>query len=1618
MVQTLSKVRNKLGSTTSTPISFDPHRRPEREVTPPPGFSTLTPLPVTDVNNLLPITASTFTIQSHPETTPYHHASTSANSEPVISPAFVEANYEELESLLRARRRQVRNTEMIRELEYSSDKSAEEMEMEPRPSAPGVTHPILRIRSSTGRRTGGRSVGFEGVPERPLTRREGTVTEGSNGRSQQREASEVNLPPLLAAHLGRTEAGVPLQPSHASGVGGHPSSFNMGRSLPPNGMYPPFQTPNYPQNPYPPTNIQANNHQFPQTTMPYGQTMVYPSYTMHNGYPVNIGTPYPPYPNQTPSRMPPPHNPYNVVPTNMRPYHCLYPEPTGPTTPFVRWIEDYLLPDGLKMPSHIGTYDGKGDPDNFIHLFDGAVRMQKWVMPVACHMFTYTLRDSARIWWNGQRPGSIINLDDLKAKFRSHFSQQKKFTRTHLTVHNIKQKENENTRSFVTRTYTWIEAKEVSTNGAPIDSKEQTHKFPNNSSWEGSRNRNKNQHRFTPYSKTPNHGLIENLSKSPKEILTTEKVAKTFEPPPHFGHETNSCRELKRQIEEAVKSGQLAHLVKGIKKGKERVTDAPLERDPYPTETPILIVRRAGVNQKRKEVEEEARAIEEIAFPPMTNQPASDDPVVIKVLISNREVSRAYMDCGSSCEIIYEHYFLKHRPSIRSKRVDSKIPLVGFSGEHSWPLGEVPLEVTIGEGRENSHAEMGIVVSTIHAAIKFQTAYGIGTVLSSYKRKTQDTGKKIKGSPQDPPKVILSCGDAEERIIINELYPEQMMVIGKQLPIAFKAKLEKLLRDNKDVFAWAYSDMTEVPRNLMIDGKPFGTEHKLNEYKHIEPIKQKRRSLAPERNAAACKEVDELVQAGILREVKYQTWVANPVMVKKSDGGWCMCVDFTDINKACPKDCYPLPEIDWKVESLSGFRLKCFLDAYKGYHQIQMAVENEEKTAFYTGKGVYCYKKMPFGLRNAGATYQRLVDKAFNKQIGRNLEAYVDDMVIKSRTEEELLSDNQETFDQLRAINMKLNPKKCSFGVEEGQFLGHLITKQGIKANPSKVKAITDLQAPKTLKEVQSLNGKLAALSRFLSKGADRSLPFFETFKGCMDKKTFQWSEEAEAAFQKLKEFMEILLTLTAPIKGEMMYMYIATSYESISAVLLAEREKKQIPIYFVSRILSKPEKSGRIAKWAIELGEHEIEYKGRNSIKGQILADFLAETPYEPGKVAKVSEVKPSKEKEAWKLYTDGASSSNGSGAGLMLVNPEGKEFTYALRFEFDATNNEAEYEALLAGLRLARDMELVANQIKGSYEARQPTIKQYLDKAKELLNGFESYMIEHVRRNQNKKADALSKLASMAFAHLTKEVLVEVLAEREYLISGILPEDPKLARKIRIKSPQYRLIEDNLYRRSFLSHWLRCVGPKQAANIIYEVHEGSCSIRAGPRSIVSKITKLGYYWPSMHRDATDIIHKCEACQIHSNVPRLPKQDMTSVTSAWPFSQWGIDIVGPLPVAPGGVKFLVVAIDYFTKWVEAKPLASVTGRHMEKFVWEHIICRFEVPHIIISDSGKQFAEGVFLTFCKGLKITQSFTSVYHPQGNGQVEVTNRDIINWNRTKTRSKPPRMGRRATTGSLGS
>ncbi|GJW48677.1 reverse transcriptase domain-containing protein [Tanacetum coccineum] len=341
---------------------------------------------------------------------------------------------------------------------------------------------------------------------------------------------------------------------------------------------------------------------------------------------------------------------------------------------------------------------------------------------------------------------------------------------------------------------------------------------------------------------------------------------------------------------------------------------------------------------------------------------------------------------------------------------------------------------------------------------------------------------------------------------------------------------------------------------------------------------------------------------------------------------------------------------------------------------------------------------------------------------------------------------------------------------------------------------------------------------------------------------------------------------LTAPKEKEELIVYLAAAKEAVSAVLMTDREGKQVPVYFVSRalrgseinytpmeklvlallsaskrlkryfqahtivvitdqpikqLLSSSEISGRMLKWKFELEGYDIQYRPRTAIKGQILADFIVERPEEESPDELMTE--PEEVPEPWTLFTDGSSCIDGSGAGLILTNPEGVEFTYAMRFTFEATNNEAEYEALIAGLRIAEQMgvknlqahvdsRLVANQVNGSYVAKESGMIQYLNKVKTLTRSFREFSIKQVPRSENKKADALSKIASTSFAHLSKQVLVEELKEKsinekeilavveeegntwmtpicEYLTKEILPADKKKARAIRRKAVRFGL-------------------------------------------------------------------------------------------------------------------------------------------------------------------------------------------------------------------------------------
>ena len=265
------------------------------------------------------------------------------------------------------------------------------------------------------------------------------------------------------------------------------------------------------------------------------------------------------------------------------------------------------------------------------------------------------------------------------------------------------------------------------------------------------------------------------------------------------------------------------------------------------------------------------------------------------------------------------------------------------------------------------------------------------------------------------------------------------------------------LRAHADVFTWTLEDMPRIDPEVAC--------HRLAIKKGARAIRQKRRCFNQERYKAINGEVEKLLKAKFIREVNYPEWISNVVLVKKANGKWRMCVKFTDLNKACPKDSFPLPKIDQLVDSTVGHGLLSFMDEFSGYNQIPIFEQDEESTSFTTIQGLFCYRVMSFGLKNAGATYQRLVNKVFKSLIERTMEVYMDDMITKSKNPNEHVEHLEETFGLLRKYKMKLNPEKCTFGVESGKFLEFMVSHRGIEVNPEKIQAIMQMRSPRNLKK-------------------------------------------------------------------------------------------------------------------------------------------------------------------------------------------------------------------------------------------------------------------------------------------------------------------------------------------------------------------------------------------------------------------------------------------------------------------------------------------------------------------------------------------------------------------------
>ncbi|KAM2885129.1 hypothetical protein FF1_012143 [Malus domestica] len=537
-------------------------------------------------------------------------------------------------------------------------------------------------------------------------------------------------------------------------------------------------------------------------------------------------------------------------------------------------------------------------------------------------------------------------------------------------------------------------------------------------------------------------------------------------------------------------------------------------------------------------------------------------------------------------------------------------PLISFSGDIVQPLGSIHLPFTIGTGPYTATIttnflvvdcptaynvifgrtcinDLKAMVSTHMLLMKFPTPYDNGYIRCDQLSARSCYNTSVKQQHLPVPKETFSIHDQViktslneanldlhdgnsqpndpryhsftqqaqptkelEKVSISNNYPDRMVKIGTTLSAPIRLALISFLQENTEVFAWSYEDMPGISPDIIC--------HCLSIDPKTKPVGQKRRSYDIERYEAMKAEVEKLKGIGFIREVNYPTWVANVVLVKKNPTKeslllqkvlWRMCVDYTNLNKGCPNDSFPFPLINRLIDSTAGCELLNFMDAYSGYNQILMNPPDQEHTTFITDRGLYCYKVMPFGLKNVGATYQRLVNSMFAEQIGKSMEVYVDDMLVKSKHVDQHITNLFETFTILKRYRMRLNPNKCAFGVGSGKFLGFMINQRGIEANPEKIKAVFDMKEPVISKDIQSLTGKVAGLTRFIFNAIEICTPFFKALKG--SKKYITWTGECAEAFKNLKDYMSKAYLLSKPEVGDTFIIYLSVSASAVSSVLI-----------------------------------------------------------------------------------------------------------------------------------------------------------------------------------------------------------------------------------------------------------------------------------------------------------------------------------------------------------------------------------------------------------------------------------------------------------------------------------
>ena len=716
-----------------------------------------------------------------------------------------------------------------------------------------------------------------------------------------------------------------------------------------------------------------------------------------------------------------------------------------------------------------------------------------------------------------------------------------------------------------------------------------------------------------------------------------------------------------------------------------------------------------------------------------------------------------------------------------------------------------------------------------------------------------------------------------------------------------------------------------------------------NKLKHIiftgdtQPIRQPARRVPPHRKAEVSKLLQEMLEKDII-ERSNSPWASPVVLVRKKDGSTRFCVDYRKLNSVTRKDAYPLPRIDDTLDTLHGSKWFSTLDLASGYWQVEMAKEDQHRTAFCTHEGLFEFKVMPFGLCNAPATFQRLMDLILAGLQWSNCLVYLDDIIILGKNFNDHLTNIQSVFQRIRDAGLKLKPTKCMFFQEKVDYLGHVVSRSGVSVDPTKVEKVKNWPLPKTSREVQQFLGLANYYRRFVKGFSDIARPLHRLTERAA---VFRWTSECQQAFDELCHHLCTTPILSYPDYTKPFILDTDASDSGIGAVLSQlDNSGKEHVVAYGSRSLSKPERRYSVTR-----------------------RELLAVVTF-------VKHFRPYLLGRRFILRTD-------HGSLTWLCNfrePEGQlarwlemlqEFDFEIVHRKGRLHNNADALSRIPCKQCGR---LEGSNIEDFVVVQATTLGE--DKEEELLKQQRDDPslgpIIKAKQSGTKPSQQEQKKGSFAMRRLYQ------LWDQLQLIRGVL--------YCRFPSGKSRFSD-------------KLVVPKAMRHqILGDLHAGAFGGHLGEEKMLGKL-KERFYWPGQYNDVRDWCRTCTPCASRKTPTPKLRAPLQTIKVGSPMQLVAVDILGPLPESPAGNSYVLVASDYFTRWMEAYPIPNQEAITVAKKLTDELFCRFSLPEQLHSDQGRQFESELLSHLCKILNIKKTRTTPYHPQSDELIERFNRTLV-------------------------